>query len=118
MKENSIGIQQTNCSGTFSRVTLWRKKCQMCGFMTTNPIDNLHVLMSFNRIYQVDYILSAEIRKIEYPSHLTAKQHRYRKKKMKIISANCASQSKLGVLARSSYSLTPQLKQYLMIVVY
>ena len=92
--DNDLSENQQQAS---SRVTLWRKKCQMRGILTTNTIDNLHVLLSFNRIFQIDYNLSAEVRKISYPSHLTAKQYRYRAKKMRMLFEGYDEQSKLMV---------------------
>ena len=80
-----------------SRTTLWRRKCQMRGILTKNPIDNLHILLSFNRILQIDYNFSTEIRKINYPAHLTAKQYRYRAKKMKSIFESSSNQCELMV---------------------
>ena len=97
--DNNLADNQQPESSTsgYHRVTLWRRRCQIRGILTTNPIDNLHVLLSFNRIFQIDYNLSAEIRKIRYPSYLSAKQYRYRAKKMKIIFEGCDEQSKLMV---------------------
>ena len=69
----------------------------MRGILTKNPLDNLHVLLSFNRIFQVDHNLSAEIRKINYPPHLSAKQYRSRAKKMKSIIENSNQKEELIV---------------------
>ena len=80
-----------------SRTTLWRRKCQMRGVLTNNPIDNLHILLSFNQIFQIDNNLAEEIRKIHHPSDMTERQYRYRANKMRMIFIDSSFQHDLMV---------------------
>lgn len=61
-----MGNQQPNCSGN-SQLTLWRKKCQIRGILTTNPIDNLHGLMSFNEFSKSIIIFPQRLGKLSIP---------------------------------------------------
>ena len=65
-----------------SRSSPWRYKCRLRGVLTANPIDNMNILIAFNKKSEVDPKLSSEIAKLEHPGNMTIWQYTYRAKKV------------------------------------
>ena len=50
--------------------------------LTDDPINNLNILISFNKRKEVDIEFSMEISKLDHPGNMTENQYRYRARKV------------------------------------